>query len=70
MINPLILTDVLGLLDDIATRPCTMGFEDIGDLCEAREMLAGALGATYDEATSRHVIPLRHFHETEQPATE
>lgn len=44
----------LALLDDIATSECSMGLEDVEDLCEARRHLAEALGRTYDNATSRY----------------
>lgn len=45
---------VLSLLDDIATSECSMGVEDIEDLCEARELLAELLQVTYNEETDRY----------------
>ncbi len=45
---------VLSLLDDIATSDCSMGTEDIEVLCQARELLAGALGFCYDDNTNRY----------------
>ncbi len=48
------LTLILSLLDDMATRPTTMGIEDVDDLCEARESLARLLNAPYNPDTNRH----------------
>lgn len=45
----------LSLLDDIATNEdASMGGDDIEDLCSAREVLARALGTSYNERTSRY----------------
>ncbi len=47
------LVKTLALLDDMANRSATMGWEDIADLCEARETIAEALNFTYDDETGR-----------------
>lgn len=48
------VTLALSLLDDIATSECSMGMEDVTDLCEARLALADLLGARYNTTTSRY----------------
>ena len=45
---------VLALLDDIATSDCSMGMDDIEDLCEARELLAGAINYCYNSEINRY----------------
>ncbi len=45
---------VLSLLDDMAASDGAMEREDVEDLCEARELLAGALGFCYDNETNRY----------------
>lgn len=49
------LMKVLSFLDNIATSDGGMSWDDIDDLCQARELLASILGVTYDEETSRFV---------------
>lgn len=44
----------LGLLDDIALSDESMGWHDTGKLCEARELLAHEIGATYNVSTERY----------------
>lgn len=49
-----LIRTALSLLDDIATSDGSMGMEDIDDLCVAREVLARALGTSWNSETSRY----------------
>lgn len=48
------LIAILELLDDMANRNATMGWDDIEDLCEAREIAATVLNFRYNEQTERY----------------
>jgi len=48
------IVQALALLDDVRTRECSMSWDDIADICDATELLAAALGFTYDEETDRY----------------
>lgn len=48
---------VLALLDDMANRECDMGWNDVEDLCKARELLSEASHAIYNEDTGRYEVP-------------
>ena len=48
---------VLQYLDAMANRSCDMSWDDIEDLCQARELLADAIGAVYNDATEQYEVP-------------
>ena len=40
-----------------AGRLIDMSWDDIEDLCQARELLADAIGAVYNDATEQYEVP-------------
>ena len=49
-----LIRQALTRLDDIATSSASMGFDDIEDLYEARNLLARVVGAIYNGESNRH----------------
>lgn len=41
-------------LDNLCTRECDMGWDDIEDTCQARTALADVLELVYNEQTERY----------------